>query len=123
MVVPCENTVTAEDKSALDQITIRYYVEARFELDIDGMLVIAQTDFSIEAGVYDGIPDANTLAGLIKDRGIYADDFENRSPASAAVIADALTARGVRPEDIRSASIAEVRFNERTIALALDMGG
>lgn len=115
-------TTTLEKSSVgadiLDRIDVRYRVGMRFEFG-EGTpgFFVATADASITAGVYDGIGDFGMIAGLVSQRGIYGDDLDLvGTDLDRNEVADMITARGIRAEDVRTFHIDEVMIDDEVVA-------
>ena len=102
----------------LEDIEIRYAVEATFEVKTDdGLHGCADASFSITCGVYSGIPDRDNMASLINSRTLDVDDIDIAiGDFDAEEIVDIVEKRGVRGSEIRSMTIEEVLHRDRPIA-------
>ena len=108
----------SREDGALDEIDVRYVIEAMFEVHgRDGAHGCADATFHITCGVYSGVPDKQNMADLINDRTVCAEDFDNVvGDFDAEFISDLVSTRGVKAEEIRSMRIVEVLYEEKTIA-------
>ena len=103
-----------------DRIDIRYSVIARFEVKgPDRKPRYPRGFFVITAGTYSGEADFECLAGLINSRTVQPEDLQHVEGMAREKIAEAINARGVRADDIQSATIEDVILDDRVIATRL----
>lgn len=110
--------MTGSRDGELDDIDVRYVVEATFEVRADdGRHGCADASFSVTCGVYSGIPDRDNIAALINSRGLDVDDIDIViGDFDAEEITDIVEKRGVTGAEIRSMTIEEVLHRDRPIA-------
>lgn len=106
----------------LDMIEVRYEVLATFEVHgPNGGHTCADASFSVTSGVYSGVPDKKSMAGLIASRTVEPDDFDEIvGDLDADALSIIISTRGVKAEEIRSMIIAEVLFEEKSIATSIE---